>query len=703
MPTPQDQHRDAYRDEALEYLSELEDSLLALEERPEDMDIVGRVFRAMHTIKGSGAMFGYDDIAAFTHNIETVYDLVRGGRMKVSRELVNLTLGARDHIRVLLDADRGAISEGDAAIGRTILEGLRTLMPDDQKPEAALETGPAAQGPAASGMHTYRIRFKPAASIFMQGSNPVYLLNDLRALGECRVVVHMTDVPALDEIEPEGCFAWWDVILTTDTGIGAIRDVFIFVADDSEVRIDLIDDVAEDEEVMRLGEILVARGDITRERLEEMLKRQRPIGALLVDEGIVPESAIASALEEQKAVKEIRKERRKEETASTIRVPSSKLDTLVDLVGELVTVQASLTQTALGRDDDVLRAIAEEVERLTADLHDNTMSIRMVQIGSTFSKFRRLVRDLSAQLGKDIQLTTEGAETELDKTVIERLNDPLVHLIRNSIDHGVEMPDERAAAGKPPQGTIHLSARHSGANVLIEIVDDGAGIDPAVIRAKGVEKGLVQPDAALSEKETFALIFMPGFSTASKVTDVSGRGVGMDVVKRGIDALRGRIDVTSRRGLGTTITLRLPLTLAIIDGLLVEVGGGRFVIALGAVEECVELSRSDIASAHGRHTVNVRGEVVPYIRMREHFIIDGPQPDIEQVVIGRVEDQRVGFAVDKVIGQHQTVIKTLGRMYRDINGISGATILGDGTVALILDLPALYAAAETVESASRID
>jgi len=318
-------------------------------------------------------------------------------------------------------------------------------------------------------------------------------------------------------------------------------------------------------------------------------------------------------------------------------------------------------------------------------------------IGTTFNKFKRLVRDLSNELGKEVVLTTDGAETELDKTVIERMNDPLVHLIRNSIDHGIEPPADREAAGKPRQGTVHLSAVHSGAHVLIRITDDGAGLDKEAIRAKAVEKGLIAPDVELAEKEVFDLILAPGFSTAAKLSSVSGRGVGMDVVKRSIDALRGSIEIGSSRSSGTTITLKLPLTLAIVDGLLVQVGEGYFVVPLSVVEECVELTREDISKAHGRRMSYVRGEIVPYIRLRDRFMVNGGRPAIEQIVITEAAGGRFGFVVDTVIGEHQTVIKSLGRMYRNVEGISGATILGDGTVALILDVPKLVREVEMEE------
>jgi two-component system chemotaxis sensor kinase CheA len=380
--------------------------------------------------------------------------------------------------------------------------------------------------------------------------------------------------------------------------------------------------------------------------------------------------------------------------ASSVRVPADRLDQLVNRVGELVTVQARLSQAAANREDSELLVIAEEVERLTAELRDTSLNMRMLPIGTTFSKFKRLVRDLANELGKKVELKTSGAETEIDKTVIEKLNDPLVHLIRNSLDHGIESPEVRQAQGKSAAGTVLLAAAHSGDSVKITIKDDGKGLDREAILAKGVEKGLVHGDAQLSDNEVYNLIFAPGFSTAREVTGISGRGVGMDVVKRAIDALRGSIMIDSAAGAGSTITIRIPLTLAIVESLLVSVADDNYALPLSIVEECVELSREDVARAHGRHLINVRDQIVSYIPLRHEFSIDAEPPALQQVVITNVNGNKVGFVVDQVIGQHQSVIKSLGRMYRDVRGISGATILGDGSVALILDINHLAQRAE---------
>lgn len=690
--------RETFREEAYELLGELEAALLELEKNPADMEQVGRIFRAMHTIKGSGASCEFHAIAAFTHELETAFDLVRKGKVPASKEIIDLALLARDHIQSMFDVfyKNGTADDTKSA---EITAALKKMLP----PPLVKEAKGAASRPVTSpdrrsqweGKNvTYRIRFRPPRNIFSTGTNPLMLLDELRQLGPCRIVAQTEAIPYLEDYQAEECYTFWDVILTTSRGVNAIEDLFMFVKDASELSIDVIDeDNAIDSASMykKLGEILLDRGDLSREDLQMALQSKKRMGEVLVERGIVTCEKVESALVEQQHVREIREQRQGQAEAgsSSIRVPTSRLDSLVNLVGELVTVQARLSQTALNHGIPQFLSIAEEVERLTVSLRDNTMNIRMLPIGTMFSKFKRVVRDLSAELGKDIALTTEGADTELDKTVIERLSDPLVHLIRNCIDHGIEPPAVREAAGKPRIGTIHLTATHSGPNVLIQIGDDGAGLDTGTIRKKAVEKGLIAPDAEPTDKELFALILMPDFSTAKTVTSVSGRGVGLDVVKKAIDALRGTIEITSVRGEGAIITLKLPLTLAIIDGFLTRIGEEHFIFELSSVQECIELKRDSSAQTSGRNLVNVRGSIVPFIRLREQFDVEGAPPAIEQIVIVQEDGHRIGFAVDTVVGEHQTVLKSLGKYYQGVEGISGATILGDGTVALILDIPEL--------------
>jgi two-component system chemotaxis sensor kinase CheA len=682
-----DAHKETFREEAYELLTELERSLLELEDNPGDMEQVGRVFRAMHTIKGSGAMFGFEDIASFTHNVENVFDQVRSGKIPVTRELVNLTLSARDHIKHLLDASvtGNAVDEANA---RQIISSLNSLLTGAGEAAPSAETEDVQT--TAETMVTYRVCFKPHSDLFMNGTNPILLLNELRDLGECSVTAHTDNIPVLEDLNPEALYIFWNVVITTDKGINAIKDVFIFVEDDADITIDVLMEEdpynVMDQPQPRLGEILVKHGAISDQALAKALSSQLRIGEILVQEKITTRSAVAAALSEQNQIKKRIEQRSEGAQISSVRVPAEKLDQLVDLVGELVTVQARLSQKAAKQGDADLVAIAEDVESLTAGLRDNAMSIRMLQIGTTFASFKRLVRDLSNELGKNIELTTAGGETELDKTVIDQLKDPLVHIIRNAVDHGIETPEERRKAGKEEAGTIHLSAEHSGAHVLVRIKDDGKGLDPVVIRRKAVEKGIIPSDAELDENGIQNLLFAPGFSTAEKITDVSGRGVGMDVVKRSIESLRGSIDLSSIKGEGTTITLKLPLTLAIIDGLLVQIGEGYFVLPLSSVEECVELTREQRKSRKSGNILNIRGDIVPYVRLRDEYDIQENTPDLEHVVIMETSGKRVGFVVDRVIGGHQTVIKNLGSTFKDARDISGATILGDGTVALIIDV-----------------
>ena len=639
-----DKHKQAYQEEAREILIELESSLLELNERPNDGELVGRVFRSMHTIKGSGAMFGFDEVASFTHHLENAFDEVRDGRLKVTSQLVDLSLAAVDRIKVMLNEPSGR-GDANCAVEAGILAKLQELTGISDA--GCNKTEPAAHAPAPLNedgtIRQWRINFAPGPDLMRNGTNPLLLLRELKQLGEARITANMTAIPPLESLDPERCYVSWEINLTTTERLEAIREVFIFVEDCCDLTIE-------------------------------------PVAPQITPVPDLP----ASALEEPRR-NPGRRETDRPDNASSIRVPAAKLDQFVNLVGELVTVQARLVEIAAGRGDPDVLEVSEEIERLTTALRENSMSIRMLPIRATFERFRRLVHDLARDLHKNVELTIEGADTELDKTVIDQLNDPLMHLIRNSIDHGIESPEARVAAGKPARATIHLSARHSGANVLIGVTDDGRGIDADAVRARAIKNGLVAADARLSEAEVFSFILMPGFSTARKVTDVSGRGVGMDVVHQKVEALRGRIDIASKPGAGTSVTLRLPLTMAIIDGLLVRVGQDFFVLPLANTLECVELTRQDIEKANGNHVAHIRGAMIPYIRLRDFFDIDTERPEREQIMVAETEDGRYGFVVDEVLGDHQTVIKSLGRLYRQVQFVSGATILGNGTVALILD------------------
>ncbi|UVO31527.1 chemotaxis protein CheA [Bradyrhizobium arachidis] len=640
--------RDVFHQEARELLDQLEEALLDLGNSSDDRDLVDCAFRALHTIKGSGAMFGFDEVAGFVHEFETAFDRVRKGSVAISPPLVQVALAAKDHIARLIAEPGRHVADGEA-----VLKRLRAIVSNDEGSDPG-DTFPLAGGRVAAAdpslvqtpVQTWRVKFRLAENALVLGANPLLLLDELRELGPCEVRVKTDAVPPLESTDPEVCYLDWEVVVTTNRDRQAIDDVFIFIADGMELSI----------------------------------------------ETVAADAADAPAADKAATAKVIEIDKPRDsggagaKGGTSVRVAAERLDELMDRVGELVIAQARLSQLAVASDDANLKSVAEEMERLASGLRDTTMGIRMVPIGSLFGRFRRLVHDLSRDLDKEVDFVTAGEETELDKTVIERLADPLVHLIRNSIDHGLEVPSRRIAAGKAARGQVRLSAVHTGSEVAISIVDDGAGLNADRIRAKAEEAGLIAPDAKIADHDLFQMVFHPGFSTAKEITALSGRGVGMDVVKRTIEGLRGRIDLGSRPGGGTTVTLRLPLTLAIIEGMLVRVGRGRYSIPLSAVEECVELPRDAEAANSGRNFLNIRGHLVPFLRLRELFKTKAAIEPHQKVVIVSAGESRVGLVVDQVIGNSQTVIKSLSKLHADVETFSGATILGDGTVALILDV-----------------
>ena len=687
--------KQTFIEEMTELLYELETVLIEVEKEPDNNELIAKIFRALHTIKGSSGMFGYDDISMFTHDIESVYDFIRNGKLKINKTIIDLTLKARDMISVMLSTKNDS-RKIDEAGTKEILNSFRSIVLDvstkknsdipEHLPDVDIDL------PGGGNEQLLLISFSPSQDIFLSGTNPLLLLQELKALGETIILGNFQKLPLFDDFNPEKCYTSWEILIRTDKGIDALKDVFIFVEDQCDLSI---------EEINTKNKLYLNENFAKFEKFisDYPLSNNYDIRKLLNE---FHSSTESKQQEQYKAevngtIKETPEIRREAEINSSIRVSAEKLDELVNLVGELVIVQARLSQSAQNNSDQEMVSISEEVERITWSLRDSALNIRMLPIGTTFSKFKRLVRDLSKELGKEVELTTDGAETELDKTVIEKLNDPLVHIIRNSIDHGIETPDLRIKNGKSKTGKVHLSASQAGGNVIVKISDDGAGLDKKAIKEKAVKMGLLAENSEQTDTEIYSMIFAPGFSTAKKVTNVSGRGVGMDVVRRAIENLRGIVEVTSQPGSGTTITLKLPLTLAIIDGLLVKIHDDHFILPLSTVEECVELTKADQKEENGRHLVNIRGGIVPYIILRDKFDIKNTRPDIEQIVIVQIKGNRYGFVVDKVLGQHQTVLKSLGRFYKNIKGVSGATILGDGTVALILDLQKIVENEELAE------
>jgi two-component system chemotaxis sensor kinase CheA len=671
---------EVFRQEASELFEVLEGALLDLGQRPDDRELVDSAFRALHTIKGSGAMFGFDKVASFTHEFETAFDRVRKGEIKPTQELISVALAAKDYIRALIEDPQST----DDVIGDAILDDLKRFVFPDQPSAPVAEIAEAPPlAPSESKQAGWHLYLEFESHVLRNGSNPLDLLEDLCKLGPCFVVPVTDGIPFLDEMDPEDCYLKWDVKLHAACDKDAIDDVFMFVSDEMKLTLAPLEHV-EAPAPMPLFQLLD--------------EEPAPVAVQVAEAATAPIAAqpVAPAEPKPEPKSESKPEPKPEgkRDIATVRVQAERLDELMDRVGELVIAQARLTQLASSGSDLSIKMIAEEIERLASSLRDTTIGARMVPIGSLFGRFRRLIHDLSRDLSKPVEFVTTGEDTELDKTMIECLADPLVHLIRNAIDHGIEDTATRAANGKTEQGRIELAAVHSGAQVLVTVKDNGGGLNTARIRAKAEEQGLIAAGAVLSDHEIHQFLFHPGFSTAQTISALSGRGVGMDVVKRTIENMRGTIDLSTRPGQGTTVTLRLPLTLAIIEGLLIRVGEGRYIIPLSAVEECVELTAEDNRS-RGRSFLNMRGNLVPFLRLREIMTATGEPDRHQKTIIISTGETRVGLVVDQIIGNHQTVIKSLSKLHSDVTIFSGATILGDGTAALILDVAQLVALAQS--------
>ncbi|MFA7267914.1 MAG: chemotaxis protein CheA [Sterolibacterium sp.] len=748
--------------EARELLEQMEEALLRIEQTPDDPDTINAIFRAAHTIKGSAGLFGMDHIVSFTHAAESVLDKVRSAELRISSELVALFLSVCDHIGVLI----GHVAEGsepDAAVRQASAElaaKLRACLGQPQdaaKPGApaklAANLAQAAPRSEAGGVDTdnWHISLRFNRDVLRNGMDPLAFIRYLTTFGKIVHIVTLVDaVPALSSIDPEDCYLGFEIGYQSDADKAAIEGAFEFVRDDANIFIlpphskiseylRLIDNLPQEE--LRLGEILVRCGTLTQAELDRVLSRQaaeavneapRPIGEVLVEQNLVRPPVVEAALDKQKQIKE-----HKATEGSLIRVNAEKLDEHINLIGELIIASASASLIAQRTNLPELSEASARLSRLVEEVRDSALTLRMVQIGATFNKFQRVVRDMSAELKKDIHLEISGAETELDKTVVEKIGDPLTHLVRNSLDHGIEPAEVRAARGKPAHGTIRLNAYHDSGSIVIEVADDGGGLNKQRILNKAVERGLVKPEQILSDSEIHQLIFEPGFSTMEQVSNLSGRGVGMDVVRRNIVALRGSVEIDSVEGAGTTMRIRLPLTLAIIDGFLVGVAASSFVVPLDMVVECVELSTEETQAAQGRDHLNLRGEVLPFIRLKDLFDIPEPPPPVinpadenflatlsalpgfastgviltaegaaalaadpelvfllhpvkrENVVVVQYAGHRAGLVVENLLGEYQTVIRPLGEVFNGLEGISGFTILGNGHVALILDVPGL--------------
>ncbi len=711
--------------ESRELLEDMESSLLGIERGEYTDETINSIFRSAHTIKGSSGMFGFDDIGHFTHVTENLLDKIRTKEIAICPDLVALLLDCADHIIHLLDSVEA--SENGRAAGEILvhseelIEKLNLYIGDSEtgliKPEKPEEIKTEIEKPVINSASVlnecWHISLRFSNDVFKHGLDPQSFIKYMETMGELKNIKVISEgIPPLDEMNAENCYIGLEIDFKGDVRKENIEENFEFMSDDCTLRIlpprsnindyiKLLDELPED--VEKIGEILKQIGSLTDTELKEAIDMKmtrmvnelkgepvKPIGEIIVENKMVQKEVLDAALEKQVKMKK----------TSTLRIDAEKLDNLINLVGELVISGATIKQIS---DEDTiernnLNKSVAEMSRLIEDIRDSTMNIRMVPIGETFKRFERVVRDLSRDRDKEVDLVITGGETELDKTLTDMISDPLIHLIRNAVDHGIDMPQERINKGKPRRGKIHLNAFHEAGNIVIEVSDDGDGLNRDKIYTKALNAELIQPDQQISNQELYQFIFQAGFSTAEKVTSISGRGVGMDVVKRNIESLRGMVYINSEPGEGTLVRIQLPLTLAIIDGFMFQVGESPFVIPLNIVHECTETRKESLQSKDGSRIINLRGEALPYVSLRDFFKVEGNEPDLINVIIVEYKGAKTGLVVDSLAGELQTVIKPLGDIFQNIDWISGSTILGSGDVALILDVPKLIQNIHKIET-----
>jgi two-component system chemotaxis sensor kinase CheA len=669
-----DKFRAKFVEESKDNVQDLEEALFLLEKDMENRELIERIFRAMHSLKGGGAMFGFNDLSEFTHDLETIFDSVRNQKILVTTDLISLTFLAIDEINILLNT--GDLTEvNDKEELARMTNRIRNFMgigsgkvPDASVKAAVSPTVKITQRTAEKGELTYLITFIPELDLLQNGTNPFFLMDDLYALGTAKCIAYIHKIPSLDLFCPTSNYCVWQILLSTTESVNEIKDVFIFVEDECQLIVDLV----ANKPVVDLPAI------------KAIIQKAKDGNVLLKKEDF--DGGEWQKEEVSKSIATPKKATVQENKISSIRVSSYKIDELVTLVSELVTIQAQLSLYAENSGEPSIMALTESVQKLSRQLRENAFEISLIPLQSELMRFQRLVRDLSKEQNKDIDFVIEGGDIELDKNIIENLTDPLLHILRNSIDHGIELPNDRISAGKSPKGTILFKAYYSGANVIIEVSDDGKGLDPDFILQKAIDKGIVEEGAELDKKEILNLIFLSGFSTRDAVTEVSGRGVGMDVVRRKIAEIRGEASVESEKGKGTIITIRLPMTLSIIDGLLVNVSDNKYVIPLSSIEKIYALESTKFRNTFNR-VVELDGEQVPYINLRDAFNIEplNEKNQAVQMVVVKSDDQLSGIVVDSVVGEYQTVVKPLGKYLRHQEILSGASIMGDGSISMVID------------------
>ncbi|NOZ11022.1 MAG: chemotaxis protein CheA [Gammaproteobacteria bacterium] len=695
-----DENTQIFIAESNELLNDMENALLELERSPNDIDLINRVFRAAHTIKGSAGLFGFSHIISFTHVVENLLDDVRKCTVPVNNDLISLFMRVKDHMVSMIQnlVDETPTDENEEIILLRMLNASKADK-NNEKQETITKTTITHEEHQSGNLVVsdhWHISIRLGTDTFRQGFKPQLIFEQLTEMGEIISAKLVTDsIPLLENYDPESCYLGWEILLKTDVDKNTISGIFDFFHG-AKISIlppkslisdyqDMLESLAGGDEA--LGKILVEIGALTGSELQQALNQQKESGGLtgdiLIEQGAVQPEVVNSAVKKQQ---QTRAEKQRE--LNFVRVDSKKLDKLVTLVGELVINGAKVSQLASYHKNEDLNGSLEEMTLTLEDMRETALGLRMVPIANSFNRFHRVIRDTSKELNKKIRLEIIGGETELDKTVIERIGDPLMHLIRNSMDHGIESPIERTKAGKPEEGVIELKAFHETGTIVIKVSDDGGGLNPQKLLKIAKERGVLRDDQSLSENEIYKLIFEPGFSTAESVSNISGRGVGMDVVRRNIESLRGSISVNSTLGKGVTMTIRLPLTLAIIDGFHICVSNESFIIPLDMLDECVTMTETQKQEADLHNYINLRDEVLPLIHMNNYF---GLSPKAEtatrmNIVVVKFAGRKLGLLVDKLHGEAQAVVKPLGRVFQGVRGFAGFTILGSGQLALVLDI-----------------
>lgn len=652
-------------DEALEYFENLESVLLDLEEDYNDQQAIAEVFRVMHSLKGSGAMFGFDLLSEVTHDLESLYELIRNGQMQLNASIVAFTLSSVDQLRQLLVLNPG---DKERQLVKDMLGSIALLL-DQNTPDENYETqvkSSLSQESKTNSKHNFLIYFEPSTDISANGTNPLYLIDELSTLGESVVQVDFSKLPDYNHLDPEKTYLAWRVVLATDEDVDTLKDVFLFVQDSSKIQIINLPD----------GDILQDKqklGNCFKLPLDEVVRS--------FEEKELPELTI------KEKVPELSEDKRNELVSGiqlrTIRVSSSKIDEYMNLVSELIIAQSQLDLMS----DRIkeLEAVKEQFAKVIRQLRDNAFDMSLIPINNMATRFKRLVHDLSAELDKEVELVTEGLETEVDKNIIEKLAEPLLHIIRNCLDHGIEKAEERSAKGKSRTGMIKIKASYVGTFVEIEIADDGRGLDIEKIKAKAIQKLLISEDDKLNDSALIALIFEPGFSTSDNLSDVSGRGVGMDIVRNRIKDLRGDVEVDTRNGVGTTFTIRLPLTLSIIDGLLTRVNDELYVVPTTAIEKIYPFTPKQQKNKL-RQVVVFEDREIPYLDLRKEFAPQASDLKQQYLIAVKYQNNLFGLVVDDVLREYQAVVKPLGDVIYQHDMFLGASVLGDGKVTLVIDV-----------------